>query len=250
MPSPLVHVYIAQLLLTDSNGQGLAHALRGQVGDFLLGSIAPDAWTLGRITRQQAHVLPIPIPPGKEGAVELLAVYPTLADPARLTPASAAFVAGYMAHLLVDEIWYHGIFHPCFYCSAPTDPPLARRLVLHNVLRLHCEVQIEDQLDAGLVGMIFAAAAAYAFPLLDDDALRQWRDLVGAELQPGVPKRSAEVFAERLGIPVEELLTLLRSPAIIEQEIMGRLPAGQIDRFMSDSVAAARILVDAYLNRR
>jgi hypothetical protein len=244
MPTPAVHLYVAQHIL----GRQLAGRLNGEAGDFLLGSVAPDAWSVGHITRRQAHILPIPIPAGLHGATELLALYPQLARAARLTPGQAAFVAGYMGHLLVDEIWYHRIFEPHFWLGGDADPPLERRLVCHNVLRLYHENQLQAQLEPALVDALAGSEPAYDFPLLSDAELRQWRDRLGTEMHPGAPKRSAEVFAKRLHVPVEHLLELLTDAAVFEAEILGRLPAGALEEVVDEGITQAAQLVQRYLD--
>jgi hypothetical protein len=247
MPTPVVHLFIAQNLLRGPDALP-AGSLNGQAGDFLLGSVAPDAWTVSNATRRQTHLLPIPLPAGKQGAVELLATYPHLRAPAALTPAQAAFVAGYLAHLLADEVWYHQIFDPFFAReSGAPDLPRQQRMVLHNVLRLHCERQLQDQLDQGMIDRLAGAEARYDFPLLPDTSLRQWRERLSVEMRPGVPKRSAEVFAQRMGLPAEELTTLAASPAVLQGQIMPRLPAGRLEQVMQESIAGTRRLVRAYL---
>ena len=74
MPTPVVHLYLAQEILQS----GAAGYLNGCVSDYLLGSIAPDAWSIAGVTRRQAHILPIPIPAGKRVVEELLTLYPHL----------------------------------------------------------------------------------------------------------------------------------------------------------------------------
>jgi len=246
MPTPVVHVYVAQRILS----RQMAGLLDGAAGDFLLGSVAPDAWSIGHITRREAHILPIPIPAGRHSAAELLARYPQLALATGLAPRQAAFVAGYMSHLLVDEIWYYRVFEPHFWSGGDADPPLERRLLCHNVLRLYHEEQLQAQIEPALVEALAGSEPHYDFPLLSDAELRQWRDRLGAEMRPGAPKRSAEVFAQRLRVPVEQLLALLGDAAAFEAEILGRLPAGVLGQVVDEGIEQAAALVEQYLDAR
>jgi hypothetical protein len=243
MPTPAVHLYLAQEILQAVP----AGCLNGATGDYLLGNIAPDAWSLGGLTRREAHILPIPIPPGKHCADELLALYPHLRASRQLPPAAAAFVAGYMAHLLVDELWYYRIFEPFFSREREGDAPIQRRLLYHNVLRLYCENALQDRVAGELVDALAGSAAQYAFPLFDDAALSAWRDRISAEMRPGASRRSAEVFAARLRAPVEQLLALLCDPAALETEVLGRLPAGLLAAVAADGVDQAARLTQRYL---
>ncbi len=145
-----------------------------------------DAWSIGQINVAPGPHPAHPDPGAGHGAAELLALYPQLARAARLTPGQAAFVAGYMGHLLVDEIWYHRIFEPH---SLAATPPLERRLVCHNVLRLYHENQLQAQLEAGPGQRAGGnSQPVYDFPLLSDAELRQWRDRLGVENAPRRPQ--------------------------------------------------------------
>ncbi len=243
MPTPVVHLYLAQEILQS----GAAGYLNGCVSDYLLGSIAPDAWSIAGVTRRQAHILPIPIPAGKRVVEELLTLYPHLRASQALAPARAAFVAGYMAHLLVDEIWYHRIFEPYFSREQPGDAPIGTRLLWHNVLRLHCENALQDRLAGDLADALAGSAPGYAFPLFDDAALSVWRDRISAELRPGASRRSAEVFAARLKAPVEQLLEILADPVALERLVLGRLPAGLLAEFSAAGIEQAGQLTQRYL---
>ena len=247
MPTPVVHIYIAQQVLAAGNGAAPLQALRQQAGYFLLGSIAPDAWSVSQITRRRSHLLPIPIPAGRRGDAELLATYPQLERAEQLPPAQAAFVAGYMAHLLSDEIWYYRIFEPFFQREAAGDPPLPRRLLLHTALRLHCEAELARRLEPSLADALAGAAAPYNFPVFSDADLQFWRDRISAEIRPGAPKRSAEVFAQRLGVPVEEMTGLLESSDALRNQVLSRLPAGQLDQVTEVSIAQALKMIADYL---
>ena len=199
MPTPLVHLYVSQQILEQFDGPAVA-LLRRRVGDFMLGSIAPDAWSLGEMTRIEGHVLPIPPPRDVHGAAELLHQYPMLRDAGALRPAQAAFVAGYMTHLLLDEIWYHDLFDP-YFLRGSNEPPVRQRLVLHNVLRLAVEDELEPHVAPACIESLSVLQIAYALPPIPDPVLRTWRDLIDAEFSPGGQKRSADVFAERMACP-------------------------------------------------
>ena len=111
MPTPAVHLFVSQQILKDESLASLDGRLRQQAGHLLLGSVAPDAWLFGLANRQQTHFLPVPMPADRQGARELLDACPELRSPADLAPALSAFVAGYMTHLLTDEIWYHQVYN-------------------------------------------------------------------------------------------------------------------------------------------
>jgi len=247
MPTPLVHVFVSQRILSRLAGAPAAMLLEPQAGDFFLGSTAPDAWSLGGVSRQQAHMVPVPMPADQQGARELLQHYPELRSPASLSPAKAAFVAGYMTHLMLDELWYHQIFIPFFGLDVP-HPPLRRRLMLHNVLRLYLENQLEPMIEPAHSHALAQAKASYQLDFMPDHELRRWRDLIAEELQPGAQKRSVEVFASRLQVPPREMLALLDDDEELEREILCRLPESILDRVIDEGIRRGVILVMEYLD--
>lgn len=246
MPTPLVHLYIAQQIIECSDSL-LAGCLQQQAGDFMLGSIAPDAWWLGDLSRVDAHVLPIPMPRDASSVVELLHAYPVLRHARALQAPQVAFVAGYLTHLLLDELWYHDIFDP-YFLSGPTDLPVQQRLVLHNVLRLFLEDTLEARVPPDCIQFLSAPQIDYRLPPIPDSTLTILRDMVVDELSPGGQSRSADVFAEQMGMPVGDLLAILRSPGRMEEEVFCRLPAGLLDHVMGEGVRVGIDVLDVYLN--
>jgi hypothetical protein len=246
MPTPLVHLYVSQQILEEADGR-VAALLRRRAGDFMLGSIAPDAWWLGGLRRADAHVLPIPIPPAASGVIDLLDRYPLLRDVHALSAPQAAYVAGYLTHLLLDEIWYHDIFHP-FFLAGHDDVPVQRRLLLHNVLRLSLEDDLEERVSPAYLLALARARIDYALPPIPDATLAILRDRVSVEFLPGGEKQSADVFAQRMGAPVEDLLDILRSPARMKEEVFSRLPAGVLDQVLADAVRVGMNLLRIYLD--
>jgi len=156
-------------------------------------------------------------------------------------------VAGYMTHLLLDEIWYHDLFNP-YFLNGDNELPVQHRLVLHNVLRLAVEDDLEPQVSPASIQSFSSLPISYALPPIDDATLAEWRDLIRSEFSPGGEKRSADVFAERLRVPVEELTMILHSPARMQDEVFSRLPAGRSERVIDDGIRLGIDLLAVYLN--
>jgi hypothetical protein len=247
MPTPLVHIYISQRILNGLAGPA-AQVLHPHAGDFALGSLAPDAWWAAGISRQEAHILPIPVPAERHGAAEYLARYPALADAAALPPEQQAFVAGYLTHLRADEIWFRDVYDPYFGPGSSAGRRLG--LLLHNVLRVHLERELDGEIGQDLVEALCEASPCYDVPPFGEVHLRTLRDMICAELRPGAERRSVEVFADRLGVAPQELLDILSSPDRLRHEVLDRLPAGILERVLDESRDEGRALAVAYLAGR
>ncbi len=141
----------------------------------------------------------------------MIRLYQELAHPAELPPARAAFITGYLVHLAWDEIWAWDIFVP-FYRDGQQWPDRTTTrtrefFVHHNALRVWLDRQayagLRDR--AEIPGLLRETASDHWLPFAADWALAQWRDWLVEQLEDPSLIQTAEVFAERLHIPVPRL---------------------------------------------
>ena len=106
MPTPVTHLSLAEEIL---RGDDLSSAARRlliqQRGPFLLGHTAPDVKTVSGQDRHESHFYTIPRTSERPAYELLFDAHPSLARAESLPPPQAAFIAGYIAHLLLDEIY-------------------------------------------------------------------------------------------------------------------------------------------------
>ena len=104
MPTPFTHLLYAQRLLDDPAVPVDQRALlNDQRGAYLLGSIVADAQSLAGLKRDYTHYYSFEVPMEDHPWRVMMARYPQLLDVR--DPAQRAFVAGYVMHLSMDEIW-------------------------------------------------------------------------------------------------------------------------------------------------
>lgn len=245
MPTPFTHLATVPEIL---NSPALPAAARDALGAcrpaFLLGNIAPDVQTISGQRREATHFFPVPLDAGPPATARLLRRHPRLASPARLPPEQAAFVAGYLAHLVLDQRWVAEIFEPVFGPRQPWDD-FRERLYLHNVLRAHWDAADLARLAPDLDDELRLAAPARWLPFVDDAHLAAWRDLVADQLGPG-HSRTVEVFAQRMGADPRALAALLASPAELERRLYSHIPAGTLERYRANAITAAAEAIGAY----
>jgi hypothetical protein len=245
MPTPFTHLATVPEILSHPD---LAHPLRAglaaELPAFLLGNIAPDVQTLSGQTREATHFFPVPLDAGPPATARLLAQHPALAQPRKLPPAQAAFLAGYLAHLVLDQLWVADIFEPVF---GPDQPwgSFRERLYLHNVLRAHWDAADLARLPPATAEQLGAARPAGWLPFVHDEHLGAWRDLVARQLQPG-GARTVEVFAERMNTDPRVLAALLASPDEMQRRLFVHLAPGALDRYRAAAIAAAAQALAAY----
>lgn len=193
----------------------------------MLGNTAPDVQTISGQPRQATHFFDLPVrPDDRDPWDNMFAAYPALQRLSRLEPAQAAFVAGYISHLLADWTWIKDIFNPYFGHDCRWGSQ-GERLYLHNVLRSYLDVQILPEL-------IQNPRPEYAMqpvrplswlPFVQDRHLAAWRDDLCAQLKPGAAVKTVEVFAARQAIPVEAFYRLLNSEERMRQEVFSHAPS-------------------------
>ncbi len=212
MPTPINHLVMAREVLERGTLAAPARwLLLAQYGPFLLGHTAPDVQTVSGQRREETHFYTLPPRNDVPAARILLDTYPALARAERLEPAHAAFMSGYLAHLLADELWWREVFHPFFGPDAGWST-WEERLFLHNVLRTWLDEEDQARLDGHEAAALATAEPRGWLPFIRDEDLRAWRDNLVEQLQPGHRIRTAEVFAERMGVSAEMVEMTAHSP--------------------------------------
>ncbi|HIE38026.1 MAG TPA: hypothetical protein EYP77_02975 [Anaerolineae bacterium] len=246
MPTPVNHLIMAQETIESGwLTPSAQHLLEAERGPFLLGHTAPDVQTVSGRPRHETHFYTIP--PGDDAPAHraLLAAYPELGRRDRLTPSRAAFLAGYLAHLLVDEKWWREIFHPFFGPQAGWAT-WEERLFLHNVLRTWLDRQDQARLDGGEAETLRGVEPQGWLPFVRDEDLQAWRDLLVEQLRPGRAIRTAEVFAARMHLPTEAVERALESPEQMAR-IFRHVPPARLGTYRADALRHSAELLNEYL---
>src|SRR5436190_432123 len=127
MPTPFMHMALAHRLMGDASfPENHKALLQAAWGPFLLGSIAPDARVSSGISRVDTHFFdytPVIDPPP---VVTMLARHPYLKREHLENSDQLAFVAGYVAHLAMDEVWSANLLYPAFIADSAWAPKATR----------------------------------------------------------------------------------------------------------------------------
>ncbi|MER3513972.1 MAG: hypothetical protein C4310_05910 [Chloroflexota bacterium] len=244
-----MHLTVAQKILAEPGLDAeLRELLTRQAGPFYFGNTAPDVQVVSGQPREATHFSALPPTDPRPSYEVMFAAYPALARPEAMPEARAAFLAGYIAHLLLDDLWMQRIFYPYFGRNATWGQDLRERLVLHNILRTHLDFEDLPALNNG-TGRLLQSARPYRWlPFTEDRYLVLWRDEIAAQLAPGAPVRTVEVFARRMGIPTEEFAALL-APEVIAERIFSRLAPEQLAAFRQEGLERSIALIGEYLKR-
>ena len=246
MPTPFTHLAVTSEILSHPDLEPAAQsALVAELPAFVFGNIAPDVQTVSGQPRQATHFFPVPLNGAPAAARVMLGRHPALAQPAGLRSAHSAFLAGYLAHLVFDQLWVAQIFEPVF-GPAQSWADFRERLYLHNVLRAHLDGQDLPRLLPGAAAQLKAAEPLAWLPFEADPHLRTWRDLVADQLGPGAG-RTVEVFAERSRVDPAAFAQLLGSSDELQRRVLSRLPADALPHYRTSALRAAAKTISTYM---
>lgn len=249
MPTPVQHIVLAEQLLRDSTlPDSIRARLHAQRGAFLFGNTAPDVQVVSGQPRAATHFFEIPFRSVPHPQRVLFEHYPALSHPRLLSAAHAAFVAGYICHLWLDILWVRDIYLPAFGPEARWDT-MQDRLLFHNILRAWCDQNDQRQLDGDTGPALAAAQPRKWLPFTADGYLREWRDVLVAQFQPGAAIRTVEVFAARNHVTPEEFQRVLNSPAELDRRVFAHASREKIEAFYRAGYdEMAGLIVDYFRN--
>jgi hypothetical protein len=243
-----MHLALAEEILRDDDLPTTTRRLLNQQrGPFLLGNTAPDVQTVSGQARDETHFYSIPRTTDRPAHETLFAAHPRLARVQSLTPAQAAFVAGYIAHLLLDELWVDDIFLPYFSPAEQTWGSRHERHFLHNVLRTWMDARDQQRLNGNLVAALQRIKPQKWLPFVADGYLQAWRDWLVEQLAPGHVVETAQVFARRMDVPVTEMEAIIKSPQQMEERVFCRVPRTALQSFHEIGYARSVALISQYL---
>lgn len=247
MPTPFYHLALAEGTLRDPRlPEAARQLLASEYPAFILGNTAPDVQTLTGQTREATHFFEVPLRNTNPPHEAMFAAWPELAHPPGQSPDRLAFLAGYVCHLLLDQLWIRRLFQPTFGPDAAWGN-FPERLYLHNVLRVHLDRQLLPKLSGGIAGKLRAAEPHGWLPFVADEHLRAWRDFLADQLEPGAESLTVSVFAARMGREPAEFDNLLASPVEMDRRVFSRLSREQLAQFGAEGLAGGLRLLTDYL---
>ena len=247
MPTPIQHLVMADDILADAALLPAARdRLTAQRGAFLLGTIAPDVQSVSGQTREATHFFSLPSTDPRPAHEVMLAEYPQLARANMLPPAQAAFIAGYIQHLTLDELWIEHVFGPTFGVGAEWAT-FRERLLIHNILRSWLDERDRVRLNCSVSAALLQVEPRGWLPFVSDVHLTAWRDEIALQLRPGASIHTVEVFAARLNVPPTEFRRILESPDDMQRRVFAHLSPGSIPRFYTDALRVSVRRIKDYL---
>ena len=176
MPNLPMHIYIAQQTAQELDW-GFVH---DHLGSCFLGSTAPDIRAMTKWERERTHFAPLSLEKIGTGTRRMFDLYPQLADRHSLTPASRAFVLGYVSHLAADETWITTMFRPHFSKESNLAGNDVEAQIWDRALQLEMDRQVLPEMaDLTSEGRaVDSGEEGVEIDFLDAEVLAEWRQWV------------------------------------------------------------------------
>lgn len=213
---------------------------------LLLGAISPDARAMSGHPRAETHFFDIPM--AGPGHRALLREWPGLADAAALGEEHAAFVAGYITHLIMDQTWVEMIVMPGLFVEGHVwgvEHPSWR---LYSLLMTYLEYRAAERVPARAITLLAQAEPRGWLPFVSDRHLTAWRDHVVAIIRAGGPRLISRMFAETNDLTAEEMEAIVLSEARMAEEVFGAIPREQVLAFEEAAGERSQQAVVDYLS--
>lgn len=223
MPTPFTHLEIAQRLLKDGH---IPHHQRdflsAHVDAFLLGNIAADARVGVGMPREFTHFYQYGQHITTHPWRVMIEHYPDLLTPH--SPAQRAFVAGYVAHLSVDEYWSKYMVAPHFVAKSwDSHPPQFKFYMLHIILIVMDERDLA-LLETWLYDSLISAKPDRWIGFISDDDLCQWQHLIAKQIHPQGKSETLDILGKRIAKSPHEMRALLDSEKQMHDNLWQYIP--------------------------
>jgi hypothetical protein len=246
------------LSLHTSFARRIAERLRAAVldeerGNLYLGATAPDIRVITRWERSRTHFFDLDVFEHQDAAGDFFRSYPSLAEAGNVTPATSAFIAGYLSHLVMDATWIDRIYRPFFGRDSALGGNL-RANILDRALQysLDSDTRGDDELMSDVIQEVARCDLDLEIDFIDNDSLREWRRIITdfAKTQP-----SWDRFRERIrhhmadaGSDVnEDCEELALSLPELVDETLRYLSRQRLEEWMDESLDESAAVVREYL---
>lgn len=248
-----MHMAVAHRLICDHEIPiPLRDFVQAAWGAFLCGTIAPDARVSSGIARVNTHFFeyePVVDPPA---IAAMFKIYPALRYSALMAQSDhtngvshAAFIAGYVTHLAMDELWSIELLFPYFFAEWGTKQ--SRFLMLHMLLGYLDQRDRRTLPDSDYLALARATPHDW-LPFIPDIDLSMWQDIIAKQLAPGAASQTLQILGQRIAMSGEQMAAFINDPVRMNDELWQNVPPEAVAKVEEDMYRAARLALVSYFN--
>lgn len=249
MPPIFMHMALARDVARAAEADVVAAA----PGAYYLGATTPDIRVLTRWDRAQTHFFDLNVFDHQDSVAELFRQHPELAKPEQLPGETAAFIAGYITHLCLDERYIYDVYRPYFGQRSALGGDLAAN-TMDRLLQFELDRQRrEDTATAAEIReALEGCSLAIDVGFLDSETLAKWLQVAieqthhppdwrrfryqGGRHLPGIDLETDDALEE----------FLQRVPTLLQQTI-DHVSTAQVDAYLEQAAERSVALVRQYL---
>ena len=250
MPPLGLHMTVAREIA----GELASRAIEADRGAYYLGATTPDIRVLTRWDRERTHFFTLDDFNEQSGVHRLFELEPALRDAAGVDASTAAFVAGYISHLVMDEAYICQIYRPLFGERSTLGGDVMANL-MDRLLQFELDRRDREDFDriAEIQRELAASAVEISVEFIAHDTLLEWRK-VSAEVlnHPPTWDRFGRIASRHLsaaGIEGDDGLARFMEdvPSLLERTIE-HVGTERIREYLDSSKAQARRAMKEYLS--
>jgi hypothetical protein len=239
-----MHMAVAHRLRDDTSvSSAVRERIAAHWGAFLLGNIAADARVSSGLQRRDTHFFDYQPVLKPSPHTVMLATHPELRFSAVSNAARQVFIAGYCAHLAMDEVWCTDMLYPLF---DDWGSPRLRFEMLHMLLGALDE---RDYLALPRSDFepLYNTQPENWLPFMTDADLIGWRNVVAEQIAPGASSRTFEIFSGRIQRSVADLAAFIHDEEEMQRNLWANVSRQAIRQVEASMYAHARhVLVDYF----
>lgn len=232
-------------LLTDvAVPESMRETLQAHRADLMLGSFAPDARVDAPDPRAATHFYRYTQAFTESPWKKMLNTHPELTTPK--SEAHRVFIAGYIAHLAMDEVWSLDMLAPNFAYAYWGDSQAWRFFVLHLLL-IHMDDRDLAALPVWVAEEVCQSKPDDWLPFMPQTVLTEWQHFIEAQIRPDGDSKTLEIFGSRIGRTPQELRQLVDDPEWMQNELWNFVPHHVLDSIERKMYQYARESLIAYM---
>ncbi len=250
MPPLGLHMTIAR----DLAGDLASPVIDADLGAYYLGATTPDIRVLTRWDRARTHFFDLNEFDEQNGVHRLFEQEPALRDARALDAPTAAFMAGYISHLVMDESYICQIYRPVFGDQSQLGGDIMANL-MDRVLQYELDRRDREAPDkvAEILRALIETAVEVSVDFVARETLLEWRRIsVDVMSHPPTWERFGRMAGRHLiaaGIHGDdELATFMEQVPVLLESTIERVGPERIREYLDSAKAQARRTMKEYLS--
>ena len=226
-------------------------AVERHKGSFLLGSTTPDIRAMTKGDRETTHFAPFDSTELFAAVDGLFRTHRHLSQADRVSEATCAFVAGYISHLVADQVWVAEIYQPYFGNPAVYEDATVAK-VMDRALQLEMDRQVSDRVGE-IYPILSKSEEGVDVGFIDASTLTAWRGWVFEVCSRGFSWERLLFLARRRQDPTNHNVAQQAAEEFLQsvprglQGITQRVPLERVEAYRNRAVRESGKLAQEYL---